>query len=147
MKGLHVHVGVADIGRSARLYASLFATEPAVLSGDYAKWMLEDPRVNIAISKRGTEPGIAHFGIQVENTAELDGVFGRLTQAERPVIERRAATCRYANSDKQWTADPEGIDWEMFLTFGESTAYSRNARIDEFNKASCCTPAVTVRGP
>jgi hypothetical protein len=118
-----------------------------VLKDDYAKWMLDDPRVNFAISKRGTEPGIAHLGIQVENTVELDEVFDRLAQAERPVIEERATTCCYANSDKQWIADPEGIAWETFLTHGESTVYGRSAMIDDLGSnattAKCCGPSKT----
>ena len=101
MKRLHVHVSVEDVAHSVRFYTKLFAAEPSVLEADYAKWMLEDPRVNFAISKRGQAAGVEHLGIQVEDEAELAEVYGRLARAERPVIEEQAITCCYAKSDKQ----------------------------------------------
>ncbi len=145
MKRLHVHVSVSDLDQSVRFYSTLFDAEPTVLKGDYAKWMLDDPRVNFAISKRGADPGLAHLGIQVENAAELDEVFGRLAEAELPIVEERATTCCYANSDKQWIADPEGIAWETFLTHGESTVYGRSAASAPLNDGAgttaCCGPS------
>ena len=123
MKRLHVHVSVNDIKDSVRFYSALFATKPAVLKDDYAKWMLDDPRVNFAISKRGAEPGIRHLGIQAEDPAELADVYSRLQRAEGPIREDGATTCCYAKSEKSWITDPQDIQWETFLTTGESTVY------------------------
>jgi catechol 2,3-dioxygenase-like lactoylglutathione lyase family enzyme len=123
MKRLHVHVSVNDIDASVRFYTTLFAAQPVVLKNDYAKWMLEDPRVNFAISQRGAATGIRHLGIQVEEKAELNQVYERLRRADAPVREDGATTCCYAESEKSWIADPQGIQWETFLTTGESTVY------------------------
>jgi len=123
MKRLHVHVAVDDLSKSIRFYSTLFAAEPSVLKGDYAKWMLEDPRVNFAISARGAKPGIEHLGIQVEDEAGLTEVYGRLARAEAPVLDEGATTCCYAQSEKSWITDPAGVPWEVFRTFGESTVY------------------------
>lgn len=146
MKRFHVHVAVEDLAPSVRFYSTLFGAEPTVLKPDYAKWMLEDPRVNFAISRRGGEPGIQHLGIQAEDDAELTEVFGRLERAERPVLEEKGTICCYARSDKQWVADPAGIAWETFLTHGEATVYGRSAPVAELAdaapaKAACCGPS------
>jgi catechol-2,3-dioxygenase len=133
MKRLHVHVSVEDVADSIRFYSTLFAAEPTVTKPDYAKWMLEDPRVNFAISKRGAVPGIRHLGIQVENRVELEDVYSRLARAEAPVREEGATTCCYAKSEKSWVEDPQGIQWETFLTTGESTEYG--------GAKPCCGPA------
>jgi len=127
MKRFHVHVAVEDLAQSVRFYATLFAAEPSVLKPDYAKWMLEDPRVNFAISQRGGNTGIEHLGIQVEDEAELAEVYDRLKAAERPTIEQKATTCCYSVSDKQWISDPQGISWETFLTHGAATVYGTSA--------------------
>ncbi len=118
MKRLHVHVAVDDIEKSIGFYAALFAAAPAVVKADYAKWMLDDPRVNFAISKRGTKAGLDHLGIQVETQAELSEVYDRLQKADRPVLEEGATTCCYAKSEKSWIADPTGIAWENVLHHG-----------------------------
>jgi catechol 2,3-dioxygenase-like lactoylglutathione lyase family enzyme len=123
MKRLHVHVSVADLAQSIRFYSALFAAEPAVTKPDYAKWMLDDPRVNFAISSRGSAAGLDHLGIQVETPDELQEVYARLQQADRPVLEEGATTCCYAKSEKSWITDPQGVSWETFLTSGESTVY------------------------
>ena len=123
MKRLHVHVSVKNLDASVRFYSQLFATEPAVLKPDYAKWMLEDPRVNFAISERDGKPGVQHLGIQVEDRAELAQVYERLQRAEGPVIEEGETTCCYAHSEKSWIHDPQGLQWETFLTTGQSTVY------------------------
>jgi catechol 2,3-dioxygenase-like lactoylglutathione lyase family enzyme len=113
MKRLHVHVSVDDLAQSIRFYATLFAAEPTVIKDDYAKWMLDDPRVNFAISKLpGRAAGISHLGIQVEDGNELDEVYDRLSRAERPIVEAKNTTCCYTHSDKQWIADPQGVAWE-----------------------------------
>lgn len=122
MKRLHVHVGVADLEHSIGFYSTLFAAEPTVVKPDYAKWMLDDPRVNFAISQRASR-GVEHLGIQVEDEVELAEVFTRLQEAERPVIEEQETTCCYARSRKQWVADPQGVVWETFLTIGDSVDY------------------------
>jgi catechol 2,3-dioxygenase-like lactoylglutathione lyase family enzyme len=143
MKRLHVHVSVNDIEDSIRFYRVLFAAEPSVVKPDYAKWMLEDPRVNFAISKRGAEPGIRHLGIQVENKPELTEVYERLLQAEGPIREDGATTCCYAKSEKSWIADPQGVQWETFLTTGESTVYS-SEQASAAAPGACCEPASVV---
>lgn len=139
MKRFHVHVAVPDLSRGIQFYSTLFGADPSVLKDDYAKWMLEDPRVNFAISKRGSETGIRHLGIQVEDRAELADVYSRLQRAEAPILEEGATTCCYAQSEKSWIADPQGIQWETFLTTGESTTYG--AAAVRVNKGKpCCEP-------
>ncbi len=151
MKRLHVHVSVDDLAQSIRFYSTLFAAEPTVVKDDYAKWMLEDPRVNFAISKRGVgASGISHLGIQAEDQEELTEVYDRLSRAERPIVEAKAATCCYAKSDKQWIADPQGVPWETFLTYGEATVYGEGslAKLREASKrAVCCEPSIAELTP
>jgi predicted enzyme related to lactoylglutathione lyase len=134
MKRMHVHVGVEDLHRAIGFYSALFATQPTVVKPDYAKWMLDDPRVNFAISTRGKQPGLDHLGIQVESQDELQEVYGRLREAGGNVIEQGHTSCCYAKSEKSWIDDPAGIAWETFFTTGESTNYGdgtgeRDARI------------------
>src|SRR5438477_10247778 len=143
MKRLHVHVSVDDLAQSTRFYSTLFAAEPTVVKDDYVKWMLDDPRVNFAISTRaGRAAGISHLGIQADDETELAEVYDRLSRAERPIVEAKAATCCYAKSDKQWIADPQGVPWETFLTYGESTVYGEGslAKLKEASEAACCAP-------
>lgn len=145
MKRLHVHVGVNDFDQSIRFYSTLFAAEPAILKDDYAKWMLEDPRVNFAISAGNhARKGIEHLGIQVESTEELSEVYGRLKAADRPVLEEGATTCCYARSEKSWIADPDGVVWEAFLTNGEATVYGDSPALgtlsDSLGDEKCCLP-------
>ncbi len=146
MKRLHVHVSVDDLAQSIRFYSTLFAAEPTVAKGDYAKWMLEDPRVNFAISKReGGVAGISHLGIQAEHEGELAEVYDRLSRAERPIVEAKATTCCYAKSDKQWIADPQGVPWETFFTYGEATVYGEGSRgrlREATESAVCCEPSI-----
>ena len=144
MKRLHVHVSVDDLEQSIQFYATLFASEPTVLKQDYAKWMLEDPRVNFAISQRGGPAGVRHLGIQGENEDELGEVYARLEKAERPIVEQKATTCCYAKSDKQWIADPQGVPWETFFTYGEATVYGEGSlsKLRELTeRAVCCEPS------
>jgi catechol 2,3-dioxygenase-like lactoylglutathione lyase family enzyme len=124
MKRMHLHVGVKDIDASVAFYSTLFAAEPSVLKGDYAKWMLDDPRINFAISSTDhTAIGVEHIGLQVDSGDELTEVFGRLKAAGRPVFEEGATNCCYAKSEKNWITDPDGVIWETFVTNGETTAY------------------------
>jgi catechol 2,3-dioxygenase-like lactoylglutathione lyase family enzyme len=144
MKRLHVHVSVAELDTSIRFYSQLFASEPVVRKGDYAKWMLDDPRVNFAISQRDGKPGVQHLGIQVENQAELAEVYERLQRADRPVLEEGKTVCCYAQSEKSWIDDPQGVQWETFLTTGESTVYGsdqiRPVQEKQKIEAPCCAP-------
>jgi catechol 2,3-dioxygenase-like lactoylglutathione lyase family enzyme len=141
MKRLHVNISVSDLDSSVGFYNSLFNAEPTVLKEDYAKWMLDDPRVNFAITTRGKRKGLDHLGIQVENDAELDEVYSRLKTAGAPVIEEGATTCCYANSEKSWIFDPDSIAWETFLTLGESPVYGTdNVKITNPDSACCGRP-------
>ena len=146
MKRMHVHVAVADLEQSIGFYSALFATQPSVVKADYAKWMLDDPRVNFAISTRGKAPGLDHLGIQVESKDELGDVYARLRQAGGTIVEQGQTTCCYAKSEKSWIDYPAGISWETFFTTGESTHYGdgtgeRGARIA--HEKVCCEPQAT----
>ena len=150
MKRLHVHVAVNDLDTSIRFYSQLFAAEPAVRKPDYARWMLEDPRVNFAISQRDEKAGVQHLGIQVENPAELQEVYGRLQRAEAPTTEEGKTTCCYAHSEKSWIDDPQGVKWEAFLTTGHSAVYGRDVirpKSDEHSEVPCCGPNGCSSGP
>ena len=152
MKRLHVHVAVSDIAHSVGFYSALFAAQPAVVKTDYAKWMLDDPRVNFAISTRGREPGLDHLGIQVEDATELHEVYARLREAGGDIIEQGATACCYAKSEKSWIDDPAGIAWETFLTTGESIDYGdgtgeRIARVAHEKQSACCAPKPATPKP
>jgi catechol 2,3-dioxygenase-like lactoylglutathione lyase family enzyme len=145
MTRFHVHVAVEDLAQSVRFYSTLFGAEPTVRKPDYAKWMLEDPRVNFAISQRSGKLGVQHLGIQAEDETELADIFGRLERAERPVLEEKGTTCCYAQSDKQWVSDPQNVAWETFLTHGESTVYGRSGAVSRLEEVAasgeaCCGP-------
>ncbi|MGQ0675529.1 MAG: ArsI/CadI family heavy metal resistance metalloenzyme [Rhodospirillales bacterium] len=126
MNRLHVHVAVSDLDKSIAFYSTLFAAKPTVQKPDYAKWMLDDPRVNFAISQRGAAAGVDHLGIQVESDGDLGGVARRLQEAGEEVAEQREATCCYARSNKAWVKDPDGISWETFHTTGAATTYGED---------------------
>ena len=144
MKRFHVHVGVSDLDRSIHFYSTLFGAAPAVVKADYAKWMLDDPRVNFAISSgHHATKGIEHLGIQAEDGAELDEVYGRLKAADRPVLEEGQTTCCYAKSEKSWISDPDGVVWEAFFTNGEATTYGDSPALDALSDSvgdKCCVP-------
>lgn len=147
MKRMHVHVAVADLEQSKKFYSHLFGQGPTVSKEDYAKWMLDDPRVNFAISARGREPGLDHLGIQAETTEELAEVSQRLKGADMKVLDEGATTCCYAMSEKAWVVDPQGIAWESFLTTGEATVYGGDnavstAEVPLARKSACCAPDV-----
>lgn len=151
MKRLHVHVAVADLDQSIRFYATLFGSEPTISKPDYAKWLLDDPRVNFAISGRGRAPGINHLGIQVENREELEQISARLKAAEAATQDQQAASCCYARSHKTWSADPQGVSWETFYTFGAETVYGDDdpetpvpqlaGVVTGDSSRACCRPA------
>jgi predicted enzyme related to lactoylglutathione lyase len=146
MKRMHVHVAVENLDRSIGFYSALFDAAPAVVKPDYAKWMLDDPRVNFAISTRGREPGLDHLGIQVESQAELHEVYGRLHKAGGAVVEQGQTACCYAKSEKSWIDDPSGIAWETFHTTGESTDYGDGSgeRVARAQSTSAPQAAVTA---
>jgi predicted enzyme related to lactoylglutathione lyase len=142
MKCLHVHVVVNDIKHAIDFYSTLFKADPSVFRPDYAKWMLEDSRVNFAISARGTgQAGLDHLGIQAEDAAELGEVYNRLQAADGPVEEEGAVTCCYHQSEKSWIADFNGLRWEAFLTHGEATVYGDGGR-DARAGVACCGDVV-----
>ena len=147
MKRLHVHVGVTDLDQSILFYSNLFAAEPSVTKPDYAKWMLDDPRVNFAISAgHHAAKGIEHLGIQAESDGELAEVYGRLKAANGPMLEEGATTCCYATSEKSWITDPDGVVWEAFFTNGEATVYGDSPTLDAMSlnaaAGACCAPAI-----
>lgn len=150
MKRFHVHVGVADLDASIAFYTGLFGAEPSVAKADYAKWMLDDPRINFAISQKcGAQKGVEHLGVQVDDEAELAQVYGRLKAANGPVLEEGATTCCYARSEKSWIADPDGVVWEAFLTTGDSTVYGESPDFTGLASESaaanaCCAPQVSA---
>ncbi len=146
MKRFHVHVGVENLDASIAFYSGLFGEAPSVTKPDYAKWMLDDPRVNFAISQKcGAVKGVEHLGLQVEDQGELTEVYGRLQAAGAPVLEEGATTCCYAQSEKSWIADPDGVVWEAFLTNGQSTVYGTSPKLEQLASANaaaraCCAP-------
>lgn len=139
MKRLHMHVSVPNIEQAIAFYSTLFDAPPAVVKDDYAKWMLEDPRVNLAISSRARGTGIDHVGVQVDTAEELAEFATRLKAAGSTTFDQEATTCCYAKSDKSWVTDTAGVRWETFFTHGEATAYGEDEVIpDAAPKAACC---------
>ena len=145
MNRFHVHLNVTDLDASIRFYSELFASKPTVLKTDYAKWMLDDPRVNFAISNTGRAPGIDHLGIQAETGDELATLGQRLDAAGGSVIPEDATICCYANSDKIWTEDPQGTRWETFHTLGDATSYHAIENACATDGASCSPDVSTMK--
>ncbi len=139
MKRFHVHVSVPALDDAIRFYSALFAAEPTVRKTDYAKWMLDDPRVNFAISQRGAEPGLNHLGIQVESDAELHEMQQRLQATESAYVEEQGAACCYARSDKYWSNDPVGIAWETYHTLDTIPMFNEAAEA-----GGCCVPGAAA---
>ena len=139
MKRFHVHVAVEDLGKSIAFYSAIFGEQPAVVKPDYAKWMLEDPRLNFAISNRGVAPGVNHLGFQAEDEAELEAIHANLQRADTAVVPEKGAHCCYAKSDKYWVTDPQGIAWETFRSLGSIPLFGADAasRPDVQGAASC----------
>jgi len=152
MKRLHIHVAVDDLAANVRFYSTVFGAPPTVIKDDYAKWMVEDPRVNFAISARGMKPGVDHLGIQVESDTELAVLRKQIGDAEIVARDQADAACCYASSNKYWTTDPQGIAWETFHTLGEIPTFgadrkSETAPIDAdepAESAACCAPGPKV---
>ena len=144
----HVHVNVNDLDASIRFYSILFGSAPTVHKPDYAKWMLDDPRVNFAISQRDRAAGVDHLGLQAEDGAELEAIRERLVAADAVALSERGTTCCYAHSDKYWAEDPQGVRWETFHTHGEATTYSALVAQSESTKSeACCGPQSSCCGP
>lgn len=143
MKRFHVHVSVDDLDANVRFYSSMFGAAPAVLKPDYAKWMLDDPRINFAISSRALKPGVDHLGVQVESESELTELRRQVTEADIARFDQAGAECCYARSDKYWTTDPQGVAWETFHTLGTIPVYGKTKRTDQ---GACCAsgPAVSA---
>jgi hypothetical protein len=140
MKRFHVHLHVDDLTKSVGFYSKLFAADPARLEGDYAKWMLQDPPVNFAISTRGTQPGIDHLGIQTDDPAELTAMKARAEAADMAPLDEGETTCCYARSEKHWVTDPQGIAWEHFHTLADIPVFNEAAAHAPIGSA-CCAPA------
>ena len=135
MKRLHIHVAVDNLNDSIRFYSGMFGGAPSVVQPDYAKWMLEDPRVNFAISRRGAEPGLNHLGIQVESVEELGEMQARLAALQPDVVKQEGVACCYAKSDKYWLTDPSGLLWETFQTLESIPVFGESEKV---GSASCC---------
>lgn len=144
MKRFHVHVNVADLDASISFYSTLFGIEPGVRKPDYAKWMLDDPRVNFAISQRERAVGVDHFGLQAEDGAELEEIGARLIAADKVALAEQGTACCYAHSDKFWAEDPQGVRWETFHTFGEATTYSAPDMHASETEACCGQPSTAA---
>ena len=144
MKRFHVHIAVDDLDHNIRFYTSLFGSEPAVRKDDYAKWMLDDPRVNFALSKRGDASGLNHLGIQVESDGELLEMRNRLSQADQSVLDQPDAACCYAASNKHWVQDPQGVAWETFHTLSDIPVFGNDTQSKlgglPAKATACCVP-------
>ncbi|MBM2806313.1 MAG: putative glyoxalase/bleomycin resistance protein/dioxygenase [Deltaproteobacteria bacterium] len=141
MKRFHVHVTVNDLDANIKFYSTVFGASPTVVKPDYAKWMVDDPRINFAISKRGSTPGIDHLGVQVDSDGELSELREQVTAAEVAVFDQADAACCYARSDKYWTTDPQGIAWETFHTLESIPVYGD---LVSAQTSACCGAAPTV---
>ncbi len=137
MKRFHVHLHVEDLDRSIAFYSRLFGAEPTRVESDYAKWMLEDPRINFAISTRGREAGIDHLGFQTDDAAELAELKARAESADMALLDEGATTCCYARSEKHWVTDPSGVAWEHFQTLADIPVFHE----PKADTAACCTPS------
>jgi catechol 2,3-dioxygenase-like lactoylglutathione lyase family enzyme len=139
---MHIHVAVSDLEQSIAFYSKLFDTQPSVVESDYAKWMLEDPRVNFAISARGISPGLDHLGMQVDSGDELQAIHDRLDAAGQTLVSQEATTCCYARSDKHWVTDPQGLAWETFHTLESAPVFGAGRETTATDKSCCASPAV-----
>jgi catechol-2,3-dioxygenase len=144
MKRIHLHISVADLNKSISFYQALFGLPPTVQKTDYAKWMLDDPLVNFAISQRGATVGLDHIGIQTDSDEELSTIKARMESAEMEILSQEGTTCCYAKSNKHWVQDPSGIAWETYHTLQQALTFSNTAEIKSDNSA-CCVPTDTIQ--
>lgn len=147
MKRFHVHLHVNDLDQSIAFYSKLFAAEPARIEGDYAKWMLEDPRLNFAISTRGAAPGVDHLGFQVDEAAELADLKERTEAADLALLDEGQTTCCYARSDKHWITAPQGVAWEHFQTLGNVPVFGKPGPAKAAAAPRCVPAAVSASAP
>lgn len=145
MKRFHIHVGVKSMDESVKFYSTLFGQKPSKLKVDYAKWMLEDPRLNFAISTRTASQGIDHLGIQVEEGEELDELKRRLKSADLKISDEGEATCCYAKSNKAWVQDPSGLAWEAYQNMSDADVFSEKAASSKEEAAACCAPTPSAK--
>ena len=138
MKRFHVHAHVEDLQASIAFYSKMFAAPPSRVEGDYAKWMLEDPRINFAISTRGDKPGVDHLGIQADSEEELATLKAQAEAADLSLLDVGETTCCYARSDKYWLTDPQGIAWEQFHTLDDIPVFSEKTPRGQAQAAACC---------
>jgi catechol 2,3-dioxygenase-like lactoylglutathione lyase family enzyme len=141
MKRFHVHAHVENLQASIAFYSKMFAAEPTRVESDYAKWMLDDPRINFAISTRGEKPGVDHLGFQTDSEEELAVLKARAEAADMTLLDEGQTTCCYARSDKHWITDPQGIAWEHFHTLENIPVFSESAPRAAEASACCATPA------
>jgi hypothetical protein len=147
MKRFHVHVAVENLENSVRFYSDLFGIEPTIERADYAKWMIEDPHVNFAISSRGHKPGVNHLGFQAEDPAELAELSARADQASGSAVRKETEVeCCYAKGNKYWVIDPQGLAWEHFQTLGEVPIFGENAKMNRDDGVGCCIPLHSGKG-
>ncbi len=146
MKRFHVHVSVRDLPGSVRFYSSLFGVPPAVEKSDYAKWMLDDPKLNFAISQRSQVTGVNHLGIQVESDDELRQLREHVAAVDITALDQKGTACCYAKSDKYWLEDPQGVAWETFHTLGTVPIYGEETRGTEAQTTACCIPLAQESG-
>ena len=139
MKRFHVHLHVDNLAQSIAFYSKLFSAEPVRIENDYAKWMLDDPRVNFAISTRGAKAGIDHLGFQTDDPVELAALKAQAESADMTLLDEGETTCCYARSEKHWVTDPQGIAWEHFHTLGNIPVFGEGAHAEA--AAACCAPS------
>jgi len=147
MKRFHVHVAVDDLEANIRFYSAIFGAPPTVAKPDYAKWMIEEPRLNFAISNRGAKTGLDHLGFQVDSNEELGELRQKVADAEIAALDQPQSECCYARSDKYWITDPQGIAWETYHTLGEVEVYGVDmpkAAETATGRAACCAPKPNV---
>jgi catechol 2,3-dioxygenase-like lactoylglutathione lyase family enzyme len=142
MKRFHVHIAVNDLDKCVRFYSTVFGAQPTVVKSDYAKWMLDDPRINFAISARGAEAGVNHLGLQVDSAEEFQALRDQLAAADSGIVEESGANCCYAKSDKYWVTDPQGIAWETYHTLGSIPIFGADSQTQ--SAAACCSPPAAV---
>ena len=149
MKRFHVHVSVDDLAANVRFYSRLFGAEPAVVKADYAKWMVEDPRINFAISSRGRTAGVNHLGVQVDSDSELTALRAQFADAGLAGMDQDGASCCYAKSDKTWLVDPQGVPWETYHTMGVIETFGEDAASKgeaAGARSACCGPSAKSGG-
>lgn len=141
MKRLHIHVAVNNLEESVKFYSTMFSAQPVKLKPDYAKWLLDDPRVSFAVSARGRVPGVDHMGIQVDDDAELAEVRERIKNANLKTYDEGETTCCYAQADKTWVIDPAGVAWEAYRTIGDTEVFGKDQSLESESVKTCCAPS------